>query len=94
MHVTIGELSWPFIASLMDSLKSKTLDDEVFLLANCWKNVKSSLIKKLDLHPEPEDDVPSTELLNRLKEPNDPEITGAETPEWAAGGTDKELQKC
>lgn len=70
--------------NLMDSLKSITLKDTVFLLANCWANVKTSLINKSwkNLHPEfltdndePEDDVPLAQLFNRLRGPNDPQIS-------------------
>ncbi|CAB3241694.1 unnamed protein product [Arctia plantaginis] len=86
----------------MDSLKSITLKDKVFILANCWANVKTSLINKSwkNLHPEfltdndePEDDVPLAQLFNRLRGPNDPQISEAEAQEWAAGGAESELQR-
>ncbi|CAB3251166.1 unnamed protein product [Arctia plantaginis] len=88
--------------NLMDSLKSITLKDTVFLLANCWANVKTSLINKSwkNLHPEfltdndePEDDVPLAQLFNRLRGPNDPQISEAEAEVWAAGGAESELQR-
>ncbi|CAH0730992.1 unnamed protein product, partial [Brenthis ino] len=84
--------------NLMDSLKSITLKDTVFLLAN----VKTSLINKSwkNLHPEfltdndePEDDVPLAQLFDRLRGPNDPQISEAEAQEWAAGGAESELQR-
>lgn len=88
--------------NLMNSLKSITLKDTVFLLANCWANVKASLINKSwkNLHPEfltdndeTEDDVPLAQLFNRLRGPNDPQISEAEAQEWAAGGAESELQR-
>ncbi|KAK4883280.1 hypothetical protein RN001_006599 [Aquatica leii] len=84
----------------MDSLKSITLKDTVFLLANCWDN--ASLINKSwkNLHPgfltdndEPENDVPLAQLFNRLRGPNDLQISEAEAQEWAAGGAESELQR-
>lgn len=89
--------------NLVDSLKSISLKDTVFLLANCWAGVRASLINKSwkNLHPGfvidndygPEDDVPLAELFNRLKGPNDPQISEAEAQEWAAGGAERELQQ-
>ncbi|CAF4891210.1 unnamed protein product [Pieris macdunnoughi] len=40
-----------------------------------------------------EDDVPLAQLFNRLRGPNDPQISEAEAHEWAAGGAKSELQR-
>ncbi|KAJ8721030.1 hypothetical protein PYW08_006495 [Mythimna loreyi] len=42
---------------------------------------------------EPDDDVPLAQLFNRLRGPNDPQISEAEAQEWAAGGAESELQR-
>lgn len=42
---------------------------------------------------EPEDDVPLAQLFNKLRGPNEPQISEAEAQEWAAGGAESELQR-
>lgn len=42
---------------------------------------------------ESEDDDPSVEFFNKLRDPNDAQISEAEAEEWAAGDADRELQR-